>query len=252
MAGLSLSGMPLFGGFISKTMLEGVAFSMGAGWIAIVAVLGSIFTFAGIARLLWNVFLPLHLPPVGPAVQLPGQPPSHRPHVGTTVGLSSRGSGAPVQPSPKPTNVFEAPLLALLPMLVPVVLSIAIGVSPRWAARNLAWPAATSLAQPQLYIRTVLAYPLPDILPAPHFEAPPDPFDPSHWLVPLVVLLAGSLLAYATLKPEIVRAHPWLNPARAIARLAMAWHTGLVSDYVLWNAFSTTVIIAGLVIATLL
>jgi len=212
LAGLGLSGIPLFSGFISKMMLEEAAHTVHADWIVVIAVASSAFTFAGIARLIWRVF-------------------------------------APDGSAPKRTEVHEAPVIALLPLVALVALAVLIGIAPTWIVRGVAWPAA-ALNQPQTYIHTVLE--IEPVSPAtvPHFEAPPSPFDPGHWLVPLIILVGGSLLTYLTLKPGMAPDRAWLRPIRAGATAIKRWHSGLVSDYALWNAFGTMLLLAVLLIAS--
>lgn len=214
-AGLGLSGMPFFSGFISKAMLENASLASGVVWMAIIAAVTSIFTFAGIGRLLVKVFV---------------------------LGRAQ----------PREKQVFEAPLLALLPMLIPILLAFIIGVAPGWVASNMTWSSAEALLDPGVYIHNGLAY-----LPVENFtvlplETPPSLAGAGNWITPLITLLLGSLVAYSLLKPGKLTEQAWVRPIRSVGLLIKSWHSGLVSDYVLWNAFSTTLIVSVLVIAMIL
>lgn len=206
LAALSLSGMPFFSGFISKTMLEEAATAGGAAWMAGVAIVSSALTFAGMARLLWVVFF-----------------------------------GSPDAAASADLQVEPVPPLALLAILLPVLLSLAIGLLPQWPVQQIAWPAAAALEQPQAYLDNVLKGQGDPVLPA-HVEPAPSPLALDHMLVPLVVAAAGSLLAYASMP---VRERRWrrVRPVFLIVRALKRWHSGLISDYALWNAFSTAVVL---------
>jgi multicomponent Na+:H+ antiporter subunit D len=214
---LSLSGLPLFSGFISKTMLEEAALHAGAWWLAAVAILGSIFTFAGMARLVWRISF-------GPAAHLPGHPP------------------------PK-----EFPALALLPAGLLVGGSLAMGLWPQLPVLQAAWPAAQALADSPGYTGSVLDG-TSSAGPALHAEPPPNPVDWHHWWAPGLVVMAGSALAYGLVRPWRVAAAP--NSARwwvgAVTASLRRWHSGSVNDYALWGTVGTTALVVVLVLSLLI
>jgi multicomponent Na+:H+ antiporter subunit D len=214
LGGLSLSGMPFFSGFVSKTMLEEAALATSFGWLAWVAVLSSLLTFAGMARLVWHVFL---------------APPA----------ASRRG-------------IREAPPFGVLPGVLLVVISMLLGFFSRQVVQPLAWPSALALYQRDHYIAQVMepegTANLPDH--EIHIEAAPDPLDWHHWLLPAVVLIGGGFLTYWLVRPADSRpAGRWLWPVQVVARYGRVWHTGLVNDYVMWNSFGTAVLALAAVLA---
>lgn len=214
LAGLALSGMPLFSGFVSKTMLEEAALDSGYGWMAWVAVVSSILTFAGIARLLWAVFL--------------------------------------AQPAVSRRGIREAPVFGVLPGLVLAVAALLVGLFPQWPAERLAWPAAAALTGREQYIAQVLEPTATFRAVELEIEHAPSSFDWHHWPIPAVVILAGSLLAYGLLRPdggEAGQGRAWLRPVQVVAGLGRRWHSGLINDYVLWNSFGTAVIAVVVVVA---
>ncbi len=214
LAALGLAGLPFFSGFVSKTMLEESATTAGFPALAWIAVLSSILTFAGLARLLWRVF---------------GQ------HRVTGPLLTAR----------------EAPVMMLLPMVLLVAGSVLVGTLPQWPSAQLAWPASRSLSERERYIALVLEPETAGAAHEPEFEPPPRPYDRRHWGAPLIVVLGGSLLAYRLLHPALAWSpvKPAIHITRNTTRLLRRWHSGLVGDYALWNTFATAVILIALLLA---
>ncbi|MBC7810597.1 MAG: hypothetical protein H7175_05590 [Burkholderiales bacterium] len=212
LAALGLSGMPFLSGFISKTMLEEAVTSAGFGLLTVIVIVASIFTFAGLARLVWSVF---------------GSRPVH----GT------------------PTHVGEGHPLALLPVVLMVVGSILVGSFPAWTAEHFAWPASEALYNRDHYVNSVMGINPTDLdIELIHEEVPPNPLDLQHWTVPLVVLIGGSLLAYGLLHPQEQIGKSFARPLSGVAGLIRSWHSGLVTDYALWNAFGTAVMLGALML----
>lgn len=214
LAGLGLSGMPLFSGFISKRMVEEAAVAAGWGWLVPAAVLASLLTFAGIARLIWYVFL--------------------APSTAQREGMR------------------EAPLFGVLPGLGLAAVALFIGFSPQDVVQRVAWPAALALYQRDVYIAQVIEPALPAALADADMimTAVPDPLAWRGWLWPAVVLIGGSVLAYRLVRPPDGRpAGRWLRGVQVAASYGRAWHSGLVSDYVLWNSFGTALMAMAAVLA---
>jgi NADH:ubiquinone oxidoreductase subunit 5 (subunit L)/multisubunit Na+/H+ antiporter MnhA subunit len=211
---LSLSGFPLFSGFISKSMLEEAALHVHLNLIAYIAIFGSVLTFAAMARLIWAVFLaPPHVP--------------DRP------------------------NLREAPVLALIPITLMLVGSLGVGLFPQWVADHLAWPAAVSLLGADHYTLSVMN---PDALTEasmPEIEREPIPFalDVRLWLAPAIVLIAGGVLAYIAVKRHTLAEKRWVIPLDEISRLLRGWHSGIVNDYAFWIAFSTMLLLLAFVVS---
>jgi NADH:ubiquinone oxidoreductase subunit 5 (subunit L)/multisubunit Na+/H+ antiporter MnhA subunit len=214
LAGLSLSGLPLFSGFVSKTLLEEAAVEAGWGFAAAATIVGGALTFAGMARLTWRVFF-APAPEVVPARER-----------------------------------REFSVVALLPMVALVGASLAAGVAAGWPAENLAWPAARALLGGQQYVAAVLG----DGGAAPveaHLEATPSPFDWHHWSGPLLTLVGGGLLAFMIMaRPHLAR-RPWARPFVAAARQVRQWHSGVVTDYALWTAAGTALLLIVVLAAVL-
>lgn len=202
-AGLGLSGLPFLSGFVSKTMLEEAAFATRADWIAWVAILSSLLTFAGLGRLIWGVF----------------------------------GPNKPMNP----LIAREAPPLALLPGILLVAGSIFVGLNPSWVNEHLTWPAAAALYNRREYISQVIQVETTSILDSAHLEPHeiPQPLDWHHWPIPAVILIGGVLLTVGLLRPERLQNYQGLRPVRRLAQLSRTWHSGLIMDYVMWNAFGT-------------
>jgi multicomponent Na+:H+ antiporter subunit D len=212
LAGLSLSGMPFFSGYISKTMLEEAAFSANTAWIAYVAILASLLTFAGMGRLTWRVFWPR--------------------------------KEVPLQ-----RDVREVPILALLPMIILVIGSLVLGTLPSWPVTNIAWSAARSLVESERYVASVMNPIVLEDMPTAeaHEEPAPNPTDWHHWLAPAIIALGGTILAYLTIERRELAGSAWLAPIREMARQMRRWHSGVVNDYALWTAFGTALMLAALV-----
>jgi multicomponent Na+:H+ antiporter subunit D len=210
LAGLGLSGLPFFSGFVSKTMLEEAALATPFGWLAWVAVFSSILTFAGVARLVWHVFL------------------------------------APTADSRH--GIREAPPFGVLPGLALAAVAVLLGFFPQDVVQRVAWPAALALYQRDHYIAQVIEPATLTALPEAeiHIEAAPNPLDWHHWLLPAIVLLGGTLLTYWLIRPPAGR---WLRPVQMVAHYGRLWHSGLVSDYVLWNSFGTALLAMAAVLA---
>jgi multicomponent Na+:H+ antiporter subunit D len=208
---LSLSGMPFFSGFISKTMLEEAALHEGLWLAAAVAVLGSLLTFAGMARLTWRVFFAAE-----------AEHARHR-------------------------TQREFPFAALLPMGLLVAGSVAMGIAPQQPIPGLAWPAARSLAEAETYASTVLndvAADSPEH--AWHAEPAPNPLDWRHWWAPAIGAAGGGSLAYWLAvrgRRQTMTANAATQIGQAIASVLRRWHSGVVNDYALWGAVGTTMLV---------
>jgi formate hydrogenlyase subunit 3/multisubunit Na+/H+ antiporter MnhD subunit len=204
LASVGLAGLPPGSGFVSKALIEEAASAAGYAPLGWLAVLGSVFTCAGLVRLLWLAFA--------------------------------------ARPGRAPQDVREAPVRMLLPMVALVALSYAIGLYPQWALEHLAGPAAAALGDRAHYIAAVLAPAGVAVtrLPPASIEAP-SMLAPAHWLVLLIVAVGGGLLAYALLKPISPR-HVLARLARPIGQWAGDWHSGIVTDYALWTALGTAIV----------
>ena len=213
-AGLSLSGLPLLSGYVSKTLLEEAATQTGYGLLAVIAVVSSILTFIGIARLIWHTFL---------AKPEQGQAPIVR----------------------------EAPVQALLPIIVLVASSLFVGVFPSWMVEHVTYPASNALLEREYYIAEVMAPGTETrVLESSHLaEEVPQPLDWHHWGIPALIILVGGVGTYFLVQNHSYPKQLWVRPLQWITRLTREWHSGLITDYVLWNAFSTAFILILLVLA---
>lgn len=205
LAGLSLSGIPVLFGFVGKSMLETAAVKAGEEWIVWFAVFSSIFTFAGIGRLLWRVFFQ------------------------TENGTSSNWKG-------------ESRPLILVATAIPVVILIVIGIFPQFPLNWFAWPSATALLQPGHYVGYVLAFKnQPPNMPVTIFP-PPNVLDWAVWPIPIITAIAGVALIYFIAPTR--KLHFWRLPIiKQLSILMDRWHSGLLTDYVLWAAFSTSLLL---------
>jgi NADH:ubiquinone oxidoreductase subunit 5 (subunit L)/multisubunit Na+/H+ antiporter MnhA subunit len=213
-AGLSLSGLPLLSGYISKTLLEEAATETGYGLLAAIAVVSSVLTFMGIARLIWCTF------------------------------LAKREHGpAPI--------VREAPIQALLPIGILVAGSILIGIFPSWMVEHVTRPAANALIDRERYIAEVMTpATVNEVLESAHpLEEVPEPLDWHHWGIPAAIVLVGGVGTYVLVERRSRPLQTWMRPLQWIARLTREWHTGLITDYALWNAFGTAFILILLLLA---
>lgn len=204
LAALGLSGMPFLSGFISKTMLEEALGETGWGALKVVLILTSVFTFAGMARLLYRVF----------------------------------GSQKPAR-----TEVREAPQILLLPILLLVIGSLFVGVLPNLVAQTMVKPAASALFERDHYIGMVLTG---ETTPPSHLweeHGIPGALDVYHWWVPALVVVIGSGLAHWSMHRERFLKLPLMPLVYWITIRLRRWHSGLIGDYALWNAFGTAVIL---------
>ncbi len=214
-AGLSLSGFPLTIGFVSKALLEEAALEEGATWAALAAIFCGAFTFAGLARLLWVVFV-------------------RRP----------AGDGQPARSRAVSVRIREAHPLMLLAMAVPVTLSVAAGLAPWLPVEWFGAPAMTALMRPAAYVEAVLG-PNGGLSALPALPAglhAPSLLDWALWPAVIFIVVAGSALAYVSL-PGNERRFWGLPGVNGLYRLVRRWHSGLLPDYVLWNAFGTAVLL---------
>ena len=205
LAGLSLSGIPLTIGFISKTMLEDAAVKDGQSWLTVIAVIASVFTFAGIARLLWRVFFE-----------------------------GDREAELTGEERTRPLTLFV--------MVVPVALSILIGILPRLPLGWFAWPSAAALLQPGHYVVNILAQEVQPPNVSVPVVPPPSLYNWSVWLIPLFVTGTGLLLAYFSMAGNEKKFWDF-SPVNDLYLLFRRWHSGFLLDYLLWSAFSTGVLL---------
>jgi formate hydrogenlyase subunit 3/multisubunit Na+/H+ antiporter MnhD subunit len=231
LGGLSLSGIPFFSGYISKTILEEAAFEAGFRWLAYAAIFASILTFCGVGRLVWYVFF------------------SKKSVPGLATGLAPSGTPVPASPG-------EAPLLAIIPMLALVIGFLWVGIIPGRAAASLVWPAALSLDETEQYVSAVLetGQELPSTRAEMEDGHVPIPADWHHWLSPAVVLAAGSLFLYWIVARDARGGRQDERDLRSLlsqlAARASQWHSGIVNDYALWTAFGTAFLLMILFVIT--
>lgn len=222
-ASWGLAGMPLFSGFISKTMLEEAAAEAGLRGLGVIAIVGSMLTFAGLTRVLWLVFGPRPQPVAADA-------------------------------TPSPRRIEEAPVLAVLPVVVLVLGALFLGLNPNGVGAPVASAAARALYERDTYITAVMG--TTDDTETPHESTEPEahetihapePLDLAHWGIPLLVGLGGALIAFASLNSGPWSRIPLLRPTlTGLRRL----HSGIVGDYALWNAFGTAVVLLVILFAT--
>jgi NADH:ubiquinone oxidoreductase subunit 5 (subunit L)/multisubunit Na+/H+ antiporter MnhA subunit len=175
------------------------------GWLVAIAVLSSVFTFAGLARLLWRVFF------------------------GEENESAKNGRG-------------EAHPLMVFTITVPVLLSILIGIFPQLPLRWFAWPSAIALLQPGRYVADILVLESRPPNLVVHIVPPPHLSEWTVWIIPILVSVGGVLLAYYCLPKNEKRF--WELPLmKRLYSLFRRWHSGFVTDYLLWNAFSTSVLL---------
>lgn len=213
LSALALSGLPLFSGYISKTMLEEAALASDRAWVAVIAVLGSLFTFTGMARAVYHLFF------------APPRAPDARPDL----------------------REFEP--LALLPIGLLVAASLAVGMFPGRPVAEAAWPAARALLEADRYVAAVLD---PAASPPAgaewHAEPSPDPLDWRHWWPSAIVVAGGLGLAILLVRRRAVHG-AWAVPIQWLSRGLRLWHSGIVNDYALWTTVGTTLLVAALVVA---
>jgi multicomponent Na+:H+ antiporter subunit D len=226
LASWGLAGLPLFSAFMSKTMLEEAASEVGLPGLGIIAIIGSMLTFAGLSRMLWLVFGP--------------RPELH------------------AQSEQTPLTIVEAPVLSLLPIAVMVIGSVVVGLRPDLLVDRVASPAAYALYDRQDYVTDVMGVPENEASPSPDAAEPheteaheiihaPAPLDLAHWGIPLLVALGGSLITVLTLNTQVWTRIPVLHPVMVRLRRL---HSGIVGDYALWNAFGTALVLLVILFAT--
>lgn len=221
LAGLGLSGMPLLSAFISKTMLEEAAVEAGLPGLSLVLIAGSALTFAGLGRMLWKLFAP--------------RPRS----VGERIIEAMHERAVPYR-----HDVQESHWLMLMPMLLMIAGSMFVGMRPEWMAEQVAIPASHALANPERYIAAVMGGGEPVELE--HHEAVhvPSPIDLKHFGIPMITVILGTALIWRMFNST--NPYGFLHPALVGLR---RWHTGIVGDYALWNAFGTAVLLIVLLFA---
>jgi multicomponent Na+:H+ antiporter subunit D len=221
-AGLGLSGMPLLSAFISKTMLEEAAVEAGLSGLSYVLIAGSILTFAGLGRMLWRLFAP----------RLPSEGES---------ALELRDD-APALPH---SNAVESHPLMLLPMILLIVGSIFVGVRAEWVAEQLAIPVSAALLDRDAYIMAVMDGTESSEVEVHEEVHLPSALDIQAFGIPLLTIVVGTVLAWGTLNPT-----SRLRLAQPVLMGLKRWHTGIIGDYALWNAFGTAALLIVILIAT--
>jgi NADH:ubiquinone oxidoreductase subunit 5 (subunit L)/multisubunit Na+/H+ antiporter MnhA subunit len=147
--------------------------------------------------------------------------------------------------------VREAPIQALLPIGILVAGSILIGIFPSWMVEHVTRPAANALIDRERYIAEVMTpATVNEVLESAHpLEEVPEPLDWHHWGIPAAIVLVGGVGTYVLVERRSRPLQTWMRPLQWIARLTREWHTGLITDYALWNAFGTAFILILLLLA---
>ncbi|MBE2193537.1 MAG: hypothetical protein IAE83_05135 [Anaerolinea sp.] len=210
----ALAGMPFSSGYLGKSLITEAAKESGMDWLSLVVVGAGIFTLAGMLRLIWRVFFGEH---------------------------RTTGAG----------GAHEAPLIMLMPIAALMIGSLLIGFSAEGMTKNLGAWAAHALQNRDAYIGQVMEGTVPpESLSAPEIH-PPEPGDISHWGSSILILVGGVGMAYLSLrKPFSAGTLPYtlIYQARRISLALRLWHTGIVTDYALWNSVGTALLIVPLMI----
>jgi hypothetical protein len=71
------------------------------------------------------------------------------------------------------------------------------------------------------------------------------------WGVPIIVAVAGTVLAYGLLTGTTRRTliNLVVGIVHRLGATTRRWHSGLVGDYAVWNAFGTAVVLMALLLA---
>jgi multicomponent Na+:H+ antiporter subunit D len=212
--GLALVGLPPFGTFAGKALIEAEAKGLGLYWVTPVAIVCSVITGAAIVRAAARIFAGW------------GAPVEHEDTVAQEEG--EEGESETV------SGRDRTPAVMFVPALVLLAAGLAVGLSPRLLAAAEA--AAELFVDRVAYADSVLRdthHPLPKP-PRPHGTKPSE-------------LILGAASAAATLAlaavalgrrrvPDRLRALTWSGPGRVVDGLR-ALHSGHVGDYVAWLTF---------------
>jgi multicomponent Na+:H+ antiporter subunit D len=217
-AGLSLSGLPPFGAFLGKSLIEESASKLGYGWLPAVMTLVTILTAGTVLRAAGRVFL---------------------------------GLGAKRDPlfSPEPDEAAEVedeprrrPAVMLVPAAVLVAASIGISLVP--GLEHSAKHQAERFQNRAAYARDVLSpgpprkEPLPQNLDLPRYTATNVAYGVAGAAGAILLALAGLW------RPRLARSVPAAARRAGAAGLdgLRALHSGVVGDYVAWLVFGTAVL----------
>lgn len=214
--GLALAGLPPFGTFTGKAMVEEAATDLGYGWLTPVAVLASALTGGAVIRAAAGIFFGW------------GKPSA------VFVSAPSWGSKEP----PESRERRWTPLVLWGPAAVMLLLSLASGVAPGLPAQAIS--GASRFADTQAYRAAVLEGKPQARTVLQGFRPKPSSFAAAFASVVLAVLLAAWGLASHKL-PNRFREESWrllAPPLLALRRI----HSGFVEDYVVWLMAGSAVI----------
>ncbi|HLG69739.1 MAG TPA: complex I subunit 5 family protein [Chloroflexota bacterium] len=211
--GLALGGLPPFGTYLGKGMIEDAAVSHSYAWLTAILILASMFTGGAVLRAGARVFLGLGEPDEDPA----------------------GAEGKEEQPESRPTG--RTPVVMMAPACVLMGLGLAMGLVPGIAPRTEV--AAAQFMNQAGYSQVVLDN-APTLQPTGEIEpAGPNPFQiASGFGAAAGAVLLAFAAVYRRRAPRAVCcwAATWLEPP--LQRLR-ALQSGDVRDYVTWLVFGT-------------
>jgi multicomponent Na+:H+ antiporter subunit D len=226
--GLALAGLPPFGTFLGKALMEEAASRAGHGWVSWLFVVASAVSAAAVLRAGLHVFTGWSAPPGGPgpaAAQAPGRTGAS----GPPEPAHDRGGFEPAGSRTHPTMLAPAALLLLA--------ALALGLLPGLSGRAQA--AAERFSDQRAYAAAVLdgvaAQPAAGAAAAVDLaQALP--------LAALTVVLAGVLAATVPARRPRTRGPrrqaAWRGVARATLTLRRL-HSGQVGDSIAWLVVGT-------------
>lgn len=210
---LALAGLPPFGTFLGKGMIEDAASSSGYGWLTAVLILASVLTGAAVLRAAARVFAGI------------GEPEEDE--------AARQGD----EQEPESQRTGRTPASMFLPACLLLAIGLAIGLVPDVASRTER--AAAGFLNQAAYSQVVLDN-APAIQPVGNVEpAGPNPFQ----LVSGLTSTAGAILLamasiYRRRLPKTLCDYAGLVVQPPLQRLRVL-QSGDVRDYVTWLAFGT-------------
>jgi multicomponent Na+:H+ antiporter subunit D len=216
--GLALAGLPPFGTFLGKSMIEEAAFDQGYTWVPVLFTLASILTAGTVLRATARVFLGW------------GQVPKRDP-------LSER---ADLETEPEAEEAYDrTPAVLFVPALGLLLIGLAVGVLPGLA--YAAQEAAARFLDHHAYVAAVL-YGVPTDQPS---VEPPHAFTGIGFLYAVGSTVGALALALLALFGRHLRYSPprtLVAVVRAGSSRLRVLHSGHPGDYVTWLTLGVAVI----------
>lgn len=218
LGGLALAGLPLFGTWTGKGVLEESATRLGYSWVPAVCMLAAAVTGGAVLRAGGAIFFALGTPS----------------RLAESAPVTGSGEGPESESDKGPT-----PVMMQLPLVLLLLSALAVGTVPK--AQEVAARGAALLADDLSYRRAVLRGEVSAAAPRPVHASKPG-WEGGAASAAIALVVAGLFLAPAA--RQVRRLQQWKGALKIPVRLLREVHSGYIGDYLTWFMVGASILVA--------